>query len=180
MQALRFNVAQLLKEPTGATRHYSLDDDISELSEDLQPRAPLKGELVFTRTVDGVLVTGHLTTAAVVTCRRCAVDFVTPVELDLEEEFRAAYDVYTGVRLPRREDDDEAAMIDEQHLLDLSEVMRQDLLLALPVFPLCRPECAGLCPRCGHDLNEGPCACMEAEEDPRWAKLRTFLDNHPT
>ena len=176
MQSLAFNVAQLLKQPTGATHSYKLDDDITALAQEVEFRSPLQGEVKFTRTTDGVLVTGHLATMASVACRRCSTVFVTPVELDMEEEFRAAYDVYTGIKLPPREDGDEATMINERHELDLSEVMRQDLLLALPPFPLCREDCAGLCPQCGKDLNEGPCDCVKEEVDSRWATLRELLD----
>ncbi len=176
MQSFEFNVAQLLKQPTGAMRSYEIDEDIAELTDEVEFKSPLQGEVRFTRTTDGVLVTGHLATTASVTCRRCSVVFVTPVDLDLEEEFRAAYDVYTGVKLPAREDDEEATMINEKHVLDLSEVMRQDLLLALPPFPLCREDCAGLCPHCGKDLNEGPCDCVKEDFDPRWAALRELLD----
>lgn len=173
MQALQFNVAQLLKEPSGATRHYQIDDDITELGTEFV--SSLKGAVKFTRTADGVLVTGHLSTSAVLTCRRCLEDFISPVEIDLEEEFRAGYDVFTGIKLPAREDDEAETMIDEHHTLDLSEVLRQDLLLALTPFPLCREDCAGLCPHCGKNLNEGPCDCAADSLDPRWAALQELL-----
>jgi uncharacterized protein len=54
-------------------------------------------------------------------------------------------------------------------------VIRQNLLLALPVSPLCDPHCQGLCPECGADLNKGPCSCQREEGDPRLAVLRELL-----
>ena len=75
------------------------------------------------------------------------------------------------------EDDDEALLIDEHHILDLSEVIRQGLWLAAPEEALCRPDCAGLCPRCGGNRNLGECNCDEASVDPRWAALQALLSD---
>ncbi len=176
MQSLRFNVAQLLKQATGASRSYVLDEDIRQLTDEMS-FAPLHGDIRFTRTEDGVLVTGHLQTAVDLPCRRCAATFTETITFELEEEFHAAFDVYTGLRLPPRETDEVETMIDEQHMLDLSEVIRQNVLLAVPPFPLCRPECKGLCPHCGKDLNTGPCDCQEEETDTRWSALQALLDH---
>jgi uncharacterized protein len=54
--------------------------------------------------------------------------------------------------------------------LELGDVIREALILAAPEYPLCREDCRGLCPRCGAELNEGPCGCR-SEADPRWAAL---------
>jgi uncharacterized protein len=176
MQSLTFNVAQLLKQAVGATRTYELVEDLAGLTDEVRFTAPLRGEVKFTRTIDGVLVTGNLTTETKLVCRRFAIEFSQPIKLALEEEFRSAYDVNTGLKLPPREDDEEATMISEQHMLDLSEVLRQDLILAVPPFPVCREDCKGLCPHCGKDLNEGTCDCSEEESDPRWAALQELLN----
>ena len=179
MESFKFNVAQLLKQPIGATRSYDVNEDVSALfrpEDDIELDSPLRGEIKFIRTVDGVLVTGQLETTAKLACRRCAAEFSTPVHMELEEEFRAAYDVYTGLKLPDTGEAEEATLIDEHHMLDLSEVIRQNLLLALPPFPLCREECAGLCATCGKDLNEGPCTCPTEEADSRWEALQGLLD----
>jgi uncharacterized protein len=70
-----------------------------------------------------------------------------------------------------------AFTIDENQEIDLSEAVRQYMLLALPMKPLCREECAGLCPSCGHNLNLGPCGCPPSDIDPRFAPLtRLALD----
>ena len=57
-------------------------------------------------------------------------------------------------------------------LLDLAAICWEELMLALPVTPLCRKDCKGLCAGCGVNLNEGMCACTEEEGDPRMAALR--------
>ena len=176
MVALAFNVAQLLKEPTGSIRIHHLDDDVSSLVRDAKIVSPLNGDLVFTRTGEGVLVTGRLTTSGRAVCRRCAGDFVANIELDLEETFMMTHDVSTGARLEIDSDRvDGENLIDARHMVDLTEIIRQEVLLAMPPFPLCKHECKGICPHCGKDLNEGPCSCVSEETNPQWSALARLL-----
>jgi uncharacterized protein len=173
---MQFNVAQLLKEPTGATRKYEIEESLDDLDPALVIQEPIRGQVKFTKIPSGVLVTGDLETVLEVNCNRCLEPFDQSVRIELEEEFRASTDVRTGVRLPRAEEADEATFIDEKHIIDLSEVVRQAFLLNLPTTPLCRSDCKGLCPICGLNLNEGQCDCPEETIDPRWDALRAFLD----
>jgi uncharacterized protein len=173
-----YNVAQLLKGPTGAERRYDLSEEIRDLDADLDPVSPLAGSIKFMRTSQGILVTGRLRADLQMTCHRCLEPMVGQVELELEEEF------YPLVHLGEAsldetpdEDYDEALLIDEHHLLDLTEVVRQGLWLAAPMEALCRPDCAGLCPRCGGNRNLGECLCDQAPVDPRWAALQTLLSD---
>ena len=167
---MRYNVAQLLKASAGATRHYQFDEDVTGLDPLLVPIKRLQGEITMLRTGNGVLVTGRLAMVVEMTCSRCLEPLEVPLTIDLEEEFRPTVDVMTGRRLPMDEED-QALWIDAQHILNLEEVIRQDLLLALPLHPLCREDCAGICPQCGQNLNEGPCACIIRDVDPRWSAL---------
>ena len=64
--------------------------------------------------------------------------------------------------------------IDDHHILDVSEAVRQYALTAIPLKALCSVNCAGLCQTCGKNLNEGPCQCPPRQMDSRWAKLREF------
>lgn len=178
MKALEFNVSQLLKSPRGTSREYELDDNIVALTDEVELMAPITGTLTFIRTNDGILVTGILETVTKLFCSRCAKSFLTKVVVELEELFRTPFDINTGLKVPEEdlEEVDEANMIDERHMLDLSEVLRQQLLVSLPPYPVCRPECAGLCSHCGQDLNEGACNCVTEEINPQWAQLQTLLD----
>jgi uncharacterized protein len=63
--------------------------------------------------------------------------------------------------------------------LDVTEVARQHLLLAVPFAPVCRPDCAGLCPVCGADRNTNPCHCTARLPDPRWQVLQNVLGGMP-
>ncbi|GAC1447213.1 MAG: hypothetical protein PVSMB4_01990 [Ktedonobacterales bacterium] len=81
----------------------------------------------------------------------------------------------TGEPLPAAEDE-LVFPIDQNHLLDLREAIRQNLLLALPMRTICREECAGLCPQCGHNLNAGPCGCEPEVVESRFETLRALLE----
>lgn len=173
---MRYNVAQLLKEHSGHSRQYTLHEDISQLDPDLVPLSALDGTLQLLRTGDGVLVLGQLQTMLEFECVRCLVPFSKPIRFDLEEEFRATIDIVTGALLPQLDVDDAATRIDDHHEIDLTEVVRQNLMLAVPPKPICRTRCLGLCPICGKNWNQGSCDCKRDETDPRWDALKQLLD----
>ncbi len=172
---MRYNVAQLLKSPTGATRHYKIHDDISGLDSAIAPLSTLDGEVTLIRTADGILVTGDLHTTVELSCSRCLELFAMPVRFSVEEEFRPSIDIITGAKMPITQEDEEATRIDAHHLLELTEVIRQNLLLAMPMYPVCRSKCKGLCPSCGQNWNQAPCDCTLEDIDPRLAVLRDLL-----
>jgi uncharacterized protein len=173
---MRYNVAQLLKGSTGARRQFELSEEIGDLDQDLELLKPLIGSIELMRTSQGILVTGKLRTRIRTVCRRCLESADVDVELDLEEEFHPV--VHMGdapIDEILDEDYDEALLIDEFHILDLREVIRQGLWLITPMEALCSPDCAGLCPTCGGNRNLGGCSCRETAIDPRWAALQALL-----
>ncbi len=171
---MRWNVAGLLKGPVGDTRQYSETEDLAELDEGVPATAPLTGQVRLTRTDRGILVDAHLRTRVKLTCGRCVKEFEQDLPIDFTEEFMSTVDVDTG--LPVAVEDPEAFTIEEDHVLDLGEAVRQYGLLNLPIQAICRADCAGLCPVCGKDRNEGQCGCDLSEDDPRLAKLAELLD----
>jgi len=107
---------------------------------------------------------GMLDTEVATACRRCLVPVSVRVTANVEVLFTAE----------DPGDDPSTYQIElEMAELVLDEMVREELLLAVPEFVLCREDCRGLCPKCGNELNEGPCAC-EPEPDPRWDALRTL------
>jgi uncharacterized protein len=172
---MKINVAQLLKKPAGTVRWHDLSEDIRDIDDDLKIQDLLTGPLKMIRTTDGILVTAALRTVLDLECSRCLKPFSTPVELEIEEEFRPSVDIQTGAKLPVTERDQEATIIDEHHMLDLTEIVRQAIFLALPMHPLCQENCAGLCTQCGQDLSEGQCACPTEAVDPRLEILKELL-----
>jgi uncharacterized protein len=173
---MRYSVAQLLKEHSGAVRHYDVCEDIAGLDADSHPLEPLIGQITLLRTADGILVTGHLHTVVQLECSRCLEPVVAPADFDLEEDFIPTVDVITGRSLPIPVEADPATLIDEHHILDLTEVVRQAIWLAQPAQPLCRTGCLGLCPVCGQNRNDRLCDCDLSERELRWAALEDWKD----
>lgn len=175
--ALQFNVAQLLKLQSGARRVYDIDAEMPPLDDELTVVAPFHGVVKFIRVGVGVFVTGRFETIVELECAHCLSIFRAPVSFEIEEEFRPTLDVATGARLPQDEGQDTATLIDEHHILDLAEVVRQELLLSLPPSPICKPDCRGFCPHCGQNLNEEGCDCETKVIDPRWEALKLSISS---
>jgi uncharacterized protein len=167
---IQINVAQLLKEPVGSTRSYEVDDSVKIADDD----RVVKGQVNMIRTNRGILVTAALNTEIELTCSRCLAEFICPLSLEIEEEYFPTIDILTGapVAIP---DEPGAFAIDQNNILDLTEAIRQYTLLSIPMKPLCREDCAGLCLTCGTNLNEKQCQCLPKPADPRWAKLTSLM-----
>lgn len=173
-QDLRFNVAGLLKAPVGSTREYRIYAELPGLDEYTLTQ-PIEGAIRLTRAPDRILVQGRLTTEVELECSRCLERFRLPVTITLNEEYFPSVDIVTGLPLPEPADE-MAFTINEVHEIDLTEAVRQNLLVELPMQPLCRELCQGFCPRCGKNLNEGPCACPPEPVDSRWEGLRAAFE----
>ncbi len=173
---MKFNVSQLLKEQSGGVRQYVLHEDIAGLDPDITPLSTLDGSIQLIRTSEGIFARGTVHASVELVCSRCLESFSMPVQFRIEEEFRPTIDIATGAALPVLEEEDDATKIDDHHILDLTEVVRQNILLAIPPYPVCRSKCAGLCPHCGKNWNEGPCDCKDDSIDPRMQVLKTLLE----
>jgi uncharacterized protein len=172
-----YNVAQLLKSPVGTSQRLDLDPDdgLSLNEEHVRLAGDVRGQVRLHRTNQGILVDGTATAPVELRCDRCLEPFTTTVTFPLREQFYPTIEVNTGVPVPAAEDD-LGFPIDQNHTLDLREAIRQNLLVALPMRAICREECAGLCPQCGRNLNEGSCDCMPETSDDRFAPLRALLE----
>ncbi|MDD5558704.1 DUF177 domain-containing protein [Candidatus Methylomirabilis sp.] len=133
--------------------------------------APVEAVFHLERKGNGVLANGTFTTTAVVMCSRCS----EPVSVPVSDQFTI---LYAGASEAFRAEESElsAAEMDVDVMqgdrLDLSRLLRENVLLNLPLQPLCRAECRGLCPRCGINLNESSCQCRVQENDPRLLPLQ--------
>jgi len=134
--------------------------------------APVELDLRFEAVVEGVLVTGTAELEAVGECVRCLTEVRAPVEVDVQELF-----VHDASREEGYEDEDEVSVLSGDYV-DLQPVLRDDVVLDLPFQPLCRPDCAGLCPTCGVRLDDHPGHHHDDAVDARWAALGALdLDN---
>jgi len=179
---LIFNVAQLLKDPVGATRTGDVAVELGHLTPDLKqaedaPEAVLSGSVRLMRIDNGILAQGTLHAQVALPCARCLDPVSVPLDIELEEIFVPTINIVTGKSIAP-EEEDQALWIDEKHILDLHEVLRQAVMLASPIHTLCQEDCRGLCATCGQNLNEGPCDC-QPEPDPRWAALAALLSREP-
>ena len=161
---MRINVAQLLKGPVGSTRSHKINASMDEEGID-----SIKGELTLTRTNRSVLLTGTLTATMSGICDRCLNQARCSYNFNLEEEFFSIIDISSGSVSPGESDNSNT--IDNNNMLDLTEVVRQYSVLSMPTKLLCSPECAGLCPSCGYNLNQGSCRCSNQDHSKHRAKL---------
>ncbi len=165
---MEINVSQLLKEPIGSSRKYTIDEAI-DIAGDGHDSA-VNGDISLLRTQRGVLVRGKLQAELELTCSRCLSSFDYPLYISFEEEYIQTIDVNSGLPL-QSSGEPGSFTIDEHHVINLSEAIRQYTLLAIPMKPLCHEDCAGLCQACGRNLNLGDCGCPVRTVDPRWSKL---------
>lgn len=167
---MQFNVSELLKEHVGATREFDLDDDVRIEG---QPRH-ITGHVRFDRTKDGILVRARASGATSAECARCLRPLDLPIEVTFEEEYIPSVDVATGAHVEPPEGEEDAYRIDGRHMIELMEPIAEYWAMALPMAPLCREDCPGLCPVCGRDRGEPGHACAREAVDDRWAKLRNL------
>jgi DUF177 domain-containing protein len=161
-----FDVGSFLRQSAGATRAYRLSD--RQDPSDGMAAADIMGTVSFVRTREGILVSACLVVVSNEVCSRCLEPLQSVCDIDFKEEFAPTIDIDTGARLSPPDD---VFTIDEHQLLDLNEAIRQYRAASRAMQPLCRPDCRGLCPDCGANLNLGPCACPIKSADPRWDAL---------
>jgi uncharacterized protein len=173
-----FNVAGLLREPSGAVRDHRLHDRYISLGPDVELAGPMNGTLRFQRTNRGIFVRGTLEAPVRRTCARCLEAFVEPARISISEEYVPSIDPETGAAVDRDEADEAVQLIDEHHEIDLTPVLREEFALTEPMHPLCRSDCPGLCADCGQRLDEGHVAHATDEIDPRLAGLAALLERN--
>ena len=171
---MQFNVAQLLKSPPGTVREYQVDERVPVLDEGLVTTEPVTGTVRLNRTNRGILAEARLATAVQLECSRCVEPFILPVRLHFREEYIPSVDISTGLPVPATADES-AFRIDENHIVDLGEAVRQYALIEMPLQPLCSLTCRGLCPECGQNLNLAACNCAPRIVDTRLEKLGALL-----
>jgi uncharacterized protein len=163
------NVAELLRRPASRrdVRLAVPADGRVVVGEARVPEgAPVEIDVELESLTDGIVVSGRLEAPWESVCRRC----LGPAAGSIVVEVRELYQAHPT--------SDEAYPIEDDQL-DLAPMVRESLMLDLPLAPVCRADCAGLCPTCGADLNVGDCGCDRTPPDPRWAvleQLRGRLD----
>ena len=130
--------------------------------------APLVLELQMESVTEGVLITGTVTTSIAGECGRCLEPVADSFVVDVCELY-----AYPDSATDETTEQDEVQRL-EHDLIDLESLVRDAVVLGLPVTPVCRPDCAGLCPTCGQRLDDLPSGHTHEELDPRWAALAAY------
>jgi len=174
---LKIDVSDLMEEP-GDELHgeYVVNTDSMGLSSGTAAFVePALIKVHAVNTGDGLLFSIQVKTRVAMVCSRCLERFEVSLEVDFDELFRS------GSR-PQPEKNEHEVQEGEERIsyftgreVDLLPVVRENLTLALPMKPLCREECAGLCLLCGRRLEEAACDCQVDDIDPRWADLMKLL-----
>jgi uncharacterized protein len=162
---MRINAAEL---DVGQVWRATFNEVIDSRTSDVQFDAPVTGEVEVRRTPRTLELQGRLVTTAPLGCGRCLTAYRQRLTVELDQQFVMG-DGPVASRGLRA--DDLVVALDPDLILDVTEAIRQDLLLALPMVPVCRPDCRGLCPRCGTNLNDQECGCRRDDIDPRLGGL---------
>ena len=153
----------------GASVSFSTSVDLSDLrfGNSYPVSEPVRASGTVRNTAGVLVLTGTVTTTLHGVCDRCAADFQRDVRLPME--------VVLVTELSDEDNEDEWVFPLEGDSADLEDIVRTVFVLNMDSKLLCRPDCAGICCRCGKNLNDGPCNCQK-ELDPRFAALRQLLD----
>ena len=169
---MEYNVSYLLKGLVGERREYPIDGTVPRVDETPNP-SPVDGHVEMVRTNDGILARAKAVLKSHEECSRCLDEFDAPLEISFEEEYFPSININTGAPMPPPREPD-AFMIDHNHVINLESAIREYALVERQMQPLCRDDCAGLCPTCGVNRNESKCDCDGHNIDPRWLGLAQF------
>lgn len=162
---LRLNVGFVVAQSAGFSRDFPFDLPQINIAPDLH-LSGLTGVVRVTRTPKGILLQGVFDTIIELECVRCLNSFSQALNIDFTELYAFSQRFVT----------DSGLIMPETGRIDLEPVLREYVVLEIPISPLCRPDCKGLCSICGNNLNESTCHHEVATGDPRLASLKTLLD----
>jgi uncharacterized protein len=134
---------------------------------------PVKVDLSVSKSGAQLICRGKMKTSVRLECSRCLLRYDQPLvsNLDFVIDFGESPQEF------KSEEDNYFVADPSSGFFQIDDLIRETILLALPLKPLCSEDCKGLCPICGTDLNKSQCNCVKKETDPRWEKLKGLLDN---
>jgi uncharacterized protein len=160
----RFNVGFIVHQEVGYNHDFPFSFKEIILGGDLELRA-FDGIVNVGKTPQGLLVRADFTAGTTLQCVRCLTDFHQALVWSFTELY--AFD--------KRSETDSGLILPEDAHLDVAELLREYAILEIPISPLCKPDCKGLCPECGENLNERDCGHRPAKSDSPFARLKDFL-----
>lgn len=160
----RFNVGFIIHEEVGYKLDFPFSIEKFTFDGDLELRT-IEGVVNVGKTPQGLIAQSNFSAETTVTCARCLTDFVQELDWSFTELY--AFD--------QRSVTDSGLLLPDDAHLDLEELLREYALLEIPINPICKSECKGLCAQCGQNLNEKDCGHRPEESDSPFAKLKDLL-----
>ena len=157
----------------GDFAHVYNPDELNPVDERVKLTAPATVNGKIRLAGNEVFVNGHVDTRAQVECDRCLKPIELPVNADFELEYITDSEYESGGVAELTEAEMSVSVFDGE-ALDVDEIVKEQILLAVPTRMLCHEDCKGICPQCGVDRNTGECNCVTEDIDPRWAALKNL------
>lgn len=162
---MKYHLSHLVTASLGTRTTVDVQEGAGELDKDLEIDF-LQGEVQFTRVNNGLYAQGRLRTQIQLTCVRCLEPLSYPLDFEIAERY--IFSDQEGV-------EEQVYLIAPDGTVDITEPVRQQIWVSLPLQSLCRPNCQGLCAQCGANLNYESCTCLGETIDPRFAILKKLL-----
>jgi uncharacterized protein len=159
--------------PEGAELKFSeISQDLELVQAGFEFPEPIEVELFAAKTGDEIIVQGKVSTLVEMECARCLDIF----EMDINPKIQFVIQLLDIKESQHSDDDDFIILPKTSGEYDISDRIREAILLELPLKPLCSDDCRGLCPMCGVNLNETECECTPDKTDERWDSLKQLFD----
>lgn len=165
---LRLDISYLVKESPGTRKEFDFNFTQLSLPEDLL-LVDIQGKISISVTEDGVVADGKIRALTRLLCSRCLEDYWQPVNISFTEMFTKHPIENSPNNLEQQLPSDGS--------LDLTPIIRDYAVLDIPISQVCKPDCKGLCPVCGGNLNQEDCGHRQESIDPRMEGLRELLEN---
>ncbi|HSQ40327.1 MAG TPA: DUF177 domain-containing protein, partial [Anaerolineales bacterium] len=162
---LRLNVGFIVNNEVGLSNEFPFDFDKLQIEEDLELR-DFHGSAIVGRTPPGLLVTGGFRGTLTTECVRCLCEFDHTVRWEMTEMYAFNEKSVT----------DSGLILPDDAQIDLAPLVRDYALTEVPISPVCKPDCKGLCPTCGQDLNKEDCGHRTETTDSPFSILKDLLN----
>jgi len=162
-----------LEGSKGDFAHVYQPEDLNPVDERVSLIAPAAVNGKVRLSGNEVFVNGHIDTRAQVECDRCLKPVELPVNVDFTLEYISGSE-YEASQTAALTEEEMSVSVFDGGAIDVDEIVKEQILLAVPTRMLCREDCKGICPDCGIDRNTGECDCVTNDIDPRWAALKNL------
>jgi uncharacterized protein len=168
---MKLELRQIVGE--GTDFHFAETAEEMEISsERVNFPDPIEVDLSATLSGDEIICQGEVYTTVEIECSRCLEIYDLPIKADLQF---VAQILDSPIDMPG-DDEDFEVISKTQNILDISQRVRDAIVLAIPLKPLCSEDCKGLCPICGANLNDSECDCKPDRTDERWDALKDLFN----